>query len=405
MTFLKWPKAFVFSTAAAALFSGIGAFGDCPVLAQQGGTKTVKPSAMTAPSKVSGKKQEKGGKKKASPRMMPAMAMIIPGVDPKANSELMKTTRQHSLAVRAEKGNEEELQKIFQKTYSAIDGLIEKHKDNKRQPRTVGFLLERKVRIHLQAIKMDLKNAKKDLDSYIEGLSKQDPKSDLVATAKGMRLYYTKLEKMEAGEEAESLIQSFLNSFPKKTWSGRIVFLYSMKVKKQNGDKARLQWLEKNLDKVSYSDASQIKRQLAYARLLGSDAELASTTVDGNDFNIEQLRGKVVLIDFWATWCGPCVREMPEIKEVYEEYHEKGFEVVSFSLDRSKEPLEKFLDKNEYPWIQLYLDDEDGRKAMAEKYGVTGIPATFLVDQKGKIVKLNLRGRKNVEKAVKSLLK
>jgi len=404
MTFQKWPRVLFFSVLSTAVICSLHGQPQF-VNAQQNETQTIKPMALRASLTAPAKKQEKGGKKKAAPKMMAAMAMIIPGVDREANSDLLKISRQHSLAVRAAKGNEKQLQNTFNKTFSAIEALIEKHKDNKRQPRTTGHLIERMIRFHLQAISLKLPEAKKALNTCVESLSKKDPKSDLAATANGMRLYYTELEKMEVGEAAEKRIRSFLKKYPKKTWSGRIVFLYSMKVKKQKGDDARLRWLESNLESVSRSDASQIKRLLAYARLLGSEAKLSATKVDGSEFDIKQLRGKVVLIDFWATWCGPCVREMPEIKEVYDHYHDQGFEVVSFSLDRSKAPLEKFLEKNDYPWIQLFLEDENGRKAMAEQYGVTGIPATFLVDQKGKIVKLNLRGRKNVEKAVKELLK
>jgi thiol-disulfide isomerase/thioredoxin len=129
--------------------------------------------------------------------------------------------------------------------------------------------------------------------------------------------------------------------------------------------------------------------------LIGQKMELEGTTLAGKPLNIDQLRGKVVLVVYWATWCGPCRAEIPEIKEAYAEYHPKGFEVVSISLDREREDLEAFVKEEKLPWPVLF--DADPNKhgfehPMAARYGVMAIPAMVLLDKEGKGAALDPRG-------------
>jgi thiol-disulfide isomerase/thioredoxin len=116
--------------------------------------------------------------------------------------------------------------------------------------------------------------------------------------------------------------------------------------------------------------------------LVGKPLELAGTTAKGADFAWDAYRGKVVLVDFWATWCGPCRREMPHVKELYEKHREQGFDVVGISLDADQEALAAYLEENAIAWETLA---GDGTQELAEKYGVRGIPTMMLVDKDGKI--------------------
>ncbi|MCA9052607.1 MAG: TlpA family protein disulfide reductase [Planctomycetaceae bacterium] len=132
-----------------------------------------------------------------------------------------------------------------------------------------------------------------------------------------------------------------------------------------------------------------------FAGLQGNAIEVSGTTLDGQDFNIKQLAGKVVLVDFWATWCGPCIGELPNVKENYERYHDKGFEVVGISLDDNPEKLKQFLEAEQIPWVTLFPADENQRgweNPIARHYGISGIPTVILVNQEGKVVNLNARG-------------
>ena len=111
----------------------------------------------------------------------------------------------------------------------------------------------------------------------------------------------------------------------------------------------------------------------------------------GKPLSIAGYKGKVVLVDFWATWCGPCVAELPNVLKTYEKFHGKGFEIVGISLDKDEQALGAFTKKRSMPW-QQYFDGKGWENKLAEKYGVLSIPATFLLDGEGKIIARDLRG-------------
>lgn len=111
----------------------------------------------------------------------------------------------------------------------------------------------------------------------------------------------------------------------------------------------------------------------------------------GQPVSIGNLKGKVVLIDFWATWCGPCRAELPNVQAVYQKYHGRGFEVIGISLDQDRAKLDAFLKAKDMTWPQLFDGLGWGNK-LAAKYGIQSIPATYLLDGQGKIIAKDLRG-------------
>jgi thiol-disulfide isomerase/thioredoxin len=125
--------------------------------------------------------------------------------------------------------------------------------------------------------------------------------------------------------------------------------------------------------------------------LPGKPMEIKGTLLDGKPFDPATLRGKVVLVDFWATWCGPCVAEIPHVLAEYEKYHDKGFEVVGISLDDDKQALADFVAEHKIPWPILHESGEGGN-SLATFYGITGIPQLILIGRDGNVITLNARG-------------
>jgi len=114
---------------------------------------------------------------------------------------------------------------------------------------------------------------------------------------------------------------------------------------------------------------------------------------DGNIRKLSDLRGKVVLIDFWSSWCGPCRRENPNVVRAYNEFNSKGFEVFSVSLDSNKDKWLKAIEKDGLIWPNHVCDLKGWQNVASRAYGISSIPHTVLVGRDGIIVKTHLRGR------------
>ncbi|HEY6169307.1 MAG TPA: TlpA disulfide reductase family protein, partial [Verrucomicrobiae bacterium] len=133
----------------------------------------------------------------------------------------------------------------------------------------------------------------------------------------------------------------------------------------------------------------------------GQPLQLRFTAIDGREVTADKLRGKVVLVDFWATWCAPCVAELPNVKAAYEKLHEKGFEIVGISLDSSREKLDAFVKKEQMPWPQ-YFDGKGWENAISSSFNIHSIPAMWLVDKRGII--RDVTARDNLAARIEKLL-
>jgi thiol-disulfide isomerase/thioredoxin len=165
---------------------------------------------------------------------------------------------------------------------------------------------------------------------------------------------------------------------------------------------ARLQSLQKTdpaqaaklLDSLLQDPNPQVVRmaqtQARLRDLMKKPLDLKFTATDGSTVDVGKLRGKVVLIDFWATWCGPCMAEAPNVVEAYNDLHGKGLEIVGISLDQDKGRLDAVTKVKGMVWPQ-YFDGKGWENAISSSYGITSIPSMWLVDKKGMIVDSDAR--------------
>lgn len=130
-------------------------------------------------------------------------------------------------------------------------------------------------------------------------------------------------------------------------------------------------------------------------KLPGNKIELEGTLLDGTPLDWDSYRGKVVLVDFWATDCGPCRAEVPNLIENYRLYHDKGFDVLGISLDNDRSQVEQYFEAAGIPWETLFQEnptDSDWDHPVANRYAINAIPRMVLVDQQGVVVNMNARG-------------
>jgi len=175
-----------------------------------------------------------------------------------------------------------------------------------------------------------------------------------------------------------------------------------------NPEKARA-WADKLLKDSSTPEQFKLRLNGFLYRLdsQGKPINLKFKAADGREVDLEQMRGKVVLIDFWATWCGPCRAELPRVKAAFEKYQQQGFEVVGISCDEDKDRLNAYLKEKKISWPQYFDGQTQAQNKIAQKFGINGIPHMFFVDKMGCLRFDDVRAlgeKKNFEEKIDALL-
>lgn len=181
---------------------------------------------------------------------------------------------------------------------------------------------------------------------------------------------------------------------------GKIVEMQNMDAAKRLYDQIRAAF-EKHSDpeiaKSAVSSADNFGKRHA---IIGKPFTVEGVTLKGTPFDWSKYQGKIVLVDFWATWCRPCLEEIPNIRQNYEQHREQGFEVVGFNIDEDVQQVEQFFSLQQLPWTTVRNADA---QAFLDKCGVETIPFLVLVGRDGNVVALNVRGEKLGEKLAELL--
>jgi len=227
--------------------------------------------------------------------------------------------------------------------------------------------------------------------------------SDSISKAPNKDRKYVDDEFAKLNQRLVDTVESFVKKYPSSPVLPYIII--DRFVNYPNPEKA----------KSTYAALAPSAKNSIYGKELGESLRIAAKTGlgvkpsftlpdrDGKNLSLASLKGKVVLVDFWASWCGPCRKENPNLVKAYAKYHDKGFEIIGVSLDDKKENWLKAIDADKLVW--LHASDLKGWKSdLAAEYGIRSIPTSFLVDAEGKIIGKDLRGDL-LEKKLASIFK
>jgi len=217
---------------------------------------------------------------------------------------------------------------------------------------------------------------------------------------KGARLLLLSLAARNEPAKLETTLDAFEKDYPNDALPGQLALIFAKKLQSSNPAKAQ-KLLEAAAQSTNEQAAMLAKSALARQGILNKPLDIKFTDLDGKQIDLAKMKGKVVLVDFWATWCGPCMQEVPHIVAAYKKYHERGFEIIGISLDEEKDAVLATTKREGMTWPQ-YFDGKGWENSISSSYGIRSIPEMWLVDKKGNLVDTDAGD--DLEEKIKKLL-
>ena len=153
----------------------------------------------------------------------------------------------------------------------------------------------------------------------------------------------------------------------------------------------RLAYIYRKLGNIELADVYDRKADPTYELIGKPVPEFSVTDLNGNPISLQDYREKIVLLDFWAVWCGFCIDEMPNLKKVYDTYKDQEFDIIGVSLDDTETELRDYIRENDIQWRQIYTGGKRD-DPLLQQYNITGIPTQWLIDREGKLITHKARG-------------
>ncbi len=253
----------------------------------------------------------------------------------------------------------------------------------------------------LRDVKIEGSKTQDEYGEYIEGLKRlsdkynydQNVKDYNAAKAADDTATMNRISKVFDQMKAENYQGNYIHSHPNSFVALDLINNFS-RATGEYLDSAK-EWFRSMSPELQFSaNGQRISRNIAYAskgELIGKPAPtFTQTTNDGRTVNLSDYKGKYLLLDFWASWCGPCRAENPNVLAAYKKYHDKGFDVLAVSLDTDRAKWEKAIKEDALPWT--HISDLQRKNVVMQMYGVSGIPDNFLISPDGIVIARALRG-------------